>query len=114
MLDLKFGSQFKRDRRLCVKRGYDMDLLAAVVDTLRIPAPLPPKNRAQPDRELGGVSGMPYFPGLVADLPGGGERAAARPHRYTRRLVQLIGALQNYFGWMQEHGPDAPAFFMSG
>lgn len=46
MLDLKFGSQFKRDRRLCVKRGYDMDLLAAVVDTLRIPAPLPPKNRA--------------------------------------------------------------------
>ena len=46
MLDLKFGSQFKRDRRLCVKRGYDMDLLAAVVDTLRIPAALPPKNRA--------------------------------------------------------------------
>lgn len=46
MLDLKFSSQFKRDRRLCVKRGYDMDLLAAVVDTLRIPAPLPPKNRA--------------------------------------------------------------------
>lgn len=36
MLDLKFGSQFKRDRRLCVKRGYDMDLLAAVVDTLLI------------------------------------------------------------------------------
>lgn len=46
MLDLKFGSQFKRDRRLCVKRGYDMNLLATVVDTLRIPVPLPPKNRA--------------------------------------------------------------------
>ena len=45
MLDLKFGSQFKRDRRLCVKRGYDMSLLSAVVDTLRIPAALPPKNR---------------------------------------------------------------------
>lgn len=46
MLDLKFGSQFKRDRRLCVKRGYDMGLLAVVVDTLRISAALPPKNRA--------------------------------------------------------------------
>lgn len=45
MLDLKFGSQFKRDRRLCVKRGYDMRLMSAVVDTLRIPAALPPKNR---------------------------------------------------------------------
>jgi len=45
MLNLRFGVQFKRDRRLCVKRGYDMDLLAAVVDTLRIPAALPIQNR---------------------------------------------------------------------
>jgi len=46
MLNLRFGVQFKRDRRLCIKRGYDMDLLAAVVDTLRIPAALPTQNRA--------------------------------------------------------------------
>ncbi len=46
MLDLRFGAQFKRDRRLCIKRGYDMDLLTAVVNTLRIPAALPPQNRA--------------------------------------------------------------------
>ena len=46
MLDLKFGSQFKQDRRRCIKRGYDMGLLIAVVDTLRIPAALPPQNRA--------------------------------------------------------------------
>ena len=46
MLDLKFGSQFKRDRRLCVKRGYDMRLLSAAVETLRIPATLPPQIRA--------------------------------------------------------------------
>lgn len=45
MLDLVFGSQFKRDRRLCIKRGYDMKLLTAVVDTLRIPAALPAQNR---------------------------------------------------------------------
>lgn len=45
MLDVKFSSQFKRDHRLCVKRGYDMALLETVVDTLRIPAPLPVKNR---------------------------------------------------------------------
>lgn len=45
MLDLRIGAQFKRDRRLCIKRGYDMDLLTVVVDTLRIPAALPAKNR---------------------------------------------------------------------
>ncbi len=46
MLDVRFGAQFKRDYRLCVKRGYDMDLLVDVVDTLRVPAPLPQQNRA--------------------------------------------------------------------
>ena len=46
MLDLRFGAQFKRDRRLCVKRGYDMGLLSVAVGTLRIPAALPPQNRA--------------------------------------------------------------------
>lgn len=46
MLELKFGSQFKRDRRLCIKRGYDMSLLSVVVNTLRIPAALPVQNHA--------------------------------------------------------------------
>lgn len=46
MLHLKFSSQFKRDRRRCMKRGYDMKLLTAAVDTLRIPANLPAQNRA--------------------------------------------------------------------
>ena len=46
MLDLIFGSQFKQDRRRCIKRGYDMSLLSAVVNTLRTPAALPPQNRA--------------------------------------------------------------------
>lgn len=45
MLNLIFGSQFKRDRRLCARRGYDMNLLTAVVDILRIPAALPAQNR---------------------------------------------------------------------
>ena len=45
MLNLKFGTQFKRDRRLCIKRGYDMTLLADTVDILRIPAALPAQNR---------------------------------------------------------------------
>ena len=46
MLDLKVSSQFKRDRRLCIKRGYDMNLLSVVVNTLRAPASLSPQNRA--------------------------------------------------------------------
>lgn len=45
MLELNVTTQFRRDRRLCIKRGYDMTLLNAVVDTLRIPAPLPPEKR---------------------------------------------------------------------
>lgn len=45
MLNLNSTSQFKKDYRLCVKRGYDMALLSAVVDTLRIPAPPPPVNK---------------------------------------------------------------------
>ncbi len=46
MLNLRLGTQFKRDRRRCVKRGYDMNLLSVVVDTLRIPAVLPTQNHA--------------------------------------------------------------------
>lgn len=45
VLNLKFSAQFKRDHRLCVRRGYNMKLLSAAVDTLRVPAALPPQNR---------------------------------------------------------------------
>ena len=45
MLELKAVAEFKRDRRRCIKRGCDMSLLEAAVGTLRIPAPLPAKNR---------------------------------------------------------------------
>lgn len=51
MLNLNATSQFKKDRRRCIKRGYNMDLLEAVVDTLLIPAPLPPANK---DHSLSG------------------------------------------------------------
>lgn len=45
MLEVKQTTQFKRDLRLCAKRGYNMDLITAVVDILRVPAALPPQNR---------------------------------------------------------------------
>lgn len=45
MLDINVSSAFKKDRRRCSKRGYDMSLLAAVIDTLAIPAPLSPGNK---------------------------------------------------------------------
>ena len=44
-LELNASSQFKRDRRLCIKRGYDMSLLNDVVNTLLIPALLPENNK---------------------------------------------------------------------
>lgn len=51
MLNLSTTTQFKKDYRRCVKRGYNMALLSAVVDTLLIPASLPAANR---DHPLGG------------------------------------------------------------
>lgn len=48
MLTVKQSAQFKRDLKLCAKRRYDLDLLAAIVDTLRIPAALPPQNKDHP------------------------------------------------------------------
>lgn len=51
MLDVRYSSKFKKDFKTCVKRGYKMALLQQVIDTLRIPAPLPQKNR---DHNLGG------------------------------------------------------------
>lgn len=48
MLNLNASSQFKRDRCLCKKRGYDMSLLTAVVGTLLTPAPLPAQNKDHP------------------------------------------------------------------
>ena len=51
MLNVRYSTQFKKDFKTCVKRKYKMPLLQQVIDTLRIPAPLPPKNR---DHNLSG------------------------------------------------------------
>lgn len=45
LLKLNLTSRFKRDLKLCKKRSYNISLLNAVVNTLRIPAALPPKNK---------------------------------------------------------------------
>ena len=45
MLKLNWSNQYKRDIKLCAKRGYDLSLLNDVINTLRIPQVLPPKNR---------------------------------------------------------------------
>lgn len=45
MLDINVSSAFKKDRRRCIKRGCDMDLLATVIDTLAVPKPLPAANK---------------------------------------------------------------------
>ena len=45
MLDVRYSTKFKKDFKTCQKRNYDMRLLQQVIDTLRIPAPLPGKNK---------------------------------------------------------------------
>lgn len=44
MLDVRYSSRFKHDLKTCSKRKYKINLLQQVVDTLRIPDILPPKN----------------------------------------------------------------------
>lgn len=45
MLKLNQSSKFKKDYKLCIRRNYNLNLLKQTVDTLRIPAPLPQKNK---------------------------------------------------------------------
>lgn len=45
MLNVRYSTRFKKDFKTCVKRGNQMVLLQQTIDTLRIPAPLPIKNR---------------------------------------------------------------------
>lgn len=44
MLDVRYSTKFKKDFKICVKRRYDMALLQQVIDILKIPDALPPKN----------------------------------------------------------------------
>ncbi len=52
MLDVRYSTKFKKEFKICMKRGYNMALLQQVIDTLRIPEPLPPKNK---DHNLSGI-----------------------------------------------------------
>lgn len=55
MLNIKYSTKFKKDFKICVKRKYDMSLLQGVIDTLKIPKPLPEKNK---DHNLSGNYSM--------------------------------------------------------
>ena len=45
MLQVSFTGQFKKDYKLCKKRGYNMELLQSVIDVLAMPKTLPEKNK---------------------------------------------------------------------
>ena len=51
MLSVRYATRLRRDFKVCVKRGYDMELLQRAIDILRIPDQLPPENR---DHDLTG------------------------------------------------------------
>ena len=51
MLDVRYSTRFKKDFKTCVKRGLDVSIFQNAVDILRIPAPLPEKNK---DHNLSG------------------------------------------------------------
>jgi len=41
MLEVQFTTQFKRDFKLCVKRGLDQEKLRTIIDLLKSELPLP-------------------------------------------------------------------------
>lgn len=45
MLNVIFTNQFKKDYKLCQKRGYNMTLIKSIIQTLSIPESLHPKHR---------------------------------------------------------------------
>lgn len=45
MLKINSSGRFKRDLKICQKRGYDLHLLESVIDILRIPDQLPIQNK---------------------------------------------------------------------
>ena len=44
MLDVRYSTKLKKDFKTCVKRRCKMTLLQQIIDILRIPDTLPPKN----------------------------------------------------------------------
>ena len=44
MLNINSSGKFKKDLRICVKRGYNIQLLHDIIEILRIPDKLPAKN----------------------------------------------------------------------
>lgn len=45
MLNVIFTNQFKKDYKLCQKRGYNMTLIKSIIQTLSIPEQLNSKHR---------------------------------------------------------------------
>lgn len=45
MLEITPTGQFRKDFKLCKKRGYDMSLLKQVIDSLAVPEALPEKTK---------------------------------------------------------------------
>ena len=46
MLKIVLSNRFKKDLKLAARRGYNLDLLDQVVETLARGEPLPEKNRS--------------------------------------------------------------------
>ncbi|MDO5445439.1 MAG: type II toxin-antitoxin system YafQ family toxin [Eubacteriales bacterium] len=51
MLDIVLSNQFRKDLKLCKKRGYDLEILNSVIEKLAAREKLPERNR---DHELSG------------------------------------------------------------
>lgn len=48
MLSLNASTAYKKDLKLCKRRGYNLSLLNAAINTLLIPASLPQRNKDHP------------------------------------------------------------------
>ena len=69
-LTVKPTTAFKKDYKLAIKRGLQIELLETVIETLAMGNTLPPENR---DHDLTGnmawTPGVPHSAQLASDLP---------------------------------------------
>lgn len=92
MLSLNASTAYKKDLKLCKKRGYDLTLLNAAINKLLIPAPFitTKKQGPFPFRKSCRKKGMSHLTGLAAYLSDKRQRTVSCANRHPCRSVRDV------------------------
>ena len=87
MYNVRPTSKFQKDLKRAKRRGYDIDLLRDIIKKLAAGgAAASEEQRSRSLRGLCWLPGVPYHPGLAADLRSGRGRSdfVSDPDRYAQ------------------------------